>query len=123
MLTLWADERVQKQLRSYKNEHIYAKFSSEFAALGFNRTSKQCREKFKKLKQEYRKLKDDDNMSGSIYLEESCFAIIDSVLTNQTKAQAYSLPGAEDYGMLTFTVYIFVVCVRAFTVVTGWLNS
>ncbi|XP_045067912.1 uncharacterized protein LOC121559022 [Coregonus clupeaformis] len=98
LLTLWADERVQKQLLSYKNEHVYAKFSSEFAALGFNRTSKQCREKLKKLKQEYRKLKDDDNMSGSIYLEESCFAIIDSVLTHQTKTQAYSLPGAEDSG-------------------------
>uniref|UniRef100_A0A8C7HUV0 Uncharacterized LOC109905768 n=1 Tax=Oncorhynchus kisutch TaxID=8019 RepID=A0A8C7HUV0_ONCKI len=98
LLTLWADERVQKQLLSYKNEHVYAKFSSEFAALGFNRTSKQCREKLKKLKQEYRKLKDDDNMSGSLYLEESCFAIIDSVLTNQTKAQAYSFPGAEDFG-------------------------
>lgn len=62
-------------------------------------------------------------MSGSIYLEESCFAIIDSVLTNQTKAQAYSFPGAEDFGKLTFTVYIFVVCLRDFTVVTGWLNS
>uniref|UniRef100_A0A8C8JUX8 C2H2-type domain-containing protein n=1 Tax=Oncorhynchus tshawytscha TaxID=74940 RepID=A0A8C8JUX8_ONCTS len=98
LLTLWADETVQKQLLSYKNEHVYAKFSSEFAALGFNRTSKQCREKLKKLKQEYRKLKDDDNMSGSIYLEESCFSIIDSVLTNETKAQAYSFPGAEDFG-------------------------
>ncbi|XP_036821314.1 uncharacterized protein LOC110507824 isoform X2 [Oncorhynchus mykiss] len=83
LLTLWADKMVQKHLLSYKNEHVYAKFSSELAALGFKRTSKQCRQKIQILKKEHKKIKDNNNMSGSIYREESWFAIIDSVLCHQ----------------------------------------
>ncbi|XP_045067915.1 zinc finger protein with KRAB and SCAN domains 2-like isoform X1 [Coregonus clupeaformis] len=85
LLTLWANDSVQKQLLSYKNEHVYAKFSSELAALGFNRTSKQCRDKLKKLKQEYRRVKDDNNKSGSNHRGERWFAIIDSVLCHQPR--------------------------------------
>nr|XP_046152738.1 myb/SANT-like DNA-binding domain-containing protein 2 [Oncorhynchus gorbuscha] len=83
LLTLWADESVQEQLLAYKNEHVYATFSSELAVLGFKKTSRQCRDKLKKLRQEYRQIKFDHNKRGSNHCGERWFAIMDRVLCHQ----------------------------------------
>ncbi|XP_041734426.1 uncharacterized protein LOC121568012 [Coregonus clupeaformis] len=84
LLTLWADRSVQEQLLSaVRNERVFTKLSSELASLGFNRSSKRCREKIKKLKQEYHKIKDDKKKRSYNRRRERWFAIMDSVLCHQ----------------------------------------
>ncbi|XP_055751529.1 uncharacterized protein LOC129831928 [Salvelinus fontinalis] len=84
LLTLWADRSVQEQLlSSVRNERVFTKLSSELAALGFNRSSKRCREKIKKLKQEYHKIKDNNKKRSYNRRRERWFAIMDSVLRHQ----------------------------------------
>ncbi|CAB1347997.1 unnamed protein product [Coregonus sp. 'balchen'] len=54
-----SDGSVQEQLLSaVRNKRVFTKLSSGLAALGSTKTSKQCREKIKKLKQEYKKNQD-----------------------------------------------------------------
>lgn len=84
LLTRWADGSVQEQLLSaVRNERVFIKLSSELDALGFIKTSTQCRWKIKKLKQEYKKIKDDKNKNASTCLRRRWFAIMDSVLRHQ----------------------------------------
>uniref|UniRef100_A0A8C7FNZ6 Myb/SANT-like DNA-binding domain-containing protein n=1 Tax=Oncorhynchus kisutch TaxID=8019 RepID=A0A8C7FNZ6_ONCKI len=85
LLTRWADGSVQEQLlTAVRNERVFIKLSSELDALGFIKTSTQCRWKIKKLKQEYKKIKDDENKNRSYNRRrERWFAIMDSVLRHQ----------------------------------------
>uniref|UniRef100_A0A4W5Q6A7 Uncharacterized protein n=1 Tax=Hucho hucho TaxID=62062 RepID=A0A4W5Q6A7_9TELE len=106
LLTLWADGSVQEQLLStVRNKRVFTKLSSELAALGSTKTSKQCREKIKKLKQEYKKIKNDTSKNSSNIRGRRWFAIMDAVLTQQTRTsmllettQLKSLPEAQDSG-------------------------
>ncbi|MGH0146936.1 UNVERIFIED_CONTAM: hypothetical protein FKN15_009845, partial [Acipenser sinensis] len=66
LVTLWCDRSVQGELASsVRNEKIYAKLEVDLRELGYNRSLKQCQEKIKKLKQEYKKIKEHNNKSGA----------------------------------------------------------
>ncbi|XP_035283538.1 uncharacterized protein LOC118232586 [Anguilla anguilla] len=86
MLSIWADSTIQKELESsVRNEKVFLRISSELAAVGFLRSAKQCREKVKKLKQEYRKLKDHNSQGGLDRTRGKCwFNLMDTVLGNTT---------------------------------------
>ncbi|XP_036407374.1 uncharacterized protein LOC118793342 isoform X2 [Megalops cyprinoides] len=87
MLSIWADSTVQKELESsVRNEKVFLRISSELAAVGFLRSAKQCREKVKKLKQEYRKLKEHNSRGGPDRKGGKWFNIMDSVLGNARPA-------------------------------------
>lgn len=113
LLTLWADGSVQEQLLStVRNKRVFTKLSSELAALGSTKTSKQCREKIKKLKQEYKKIKNDTSKNSSNSHGTRWFAIMDAVLSQRTRTsmllestQLKSLPEAEDSGKLSCTIH------------------
>ena len=65
-LCLVADERIQRQLDgATRKEKVYQEVSELLAAHGYQRTFQQCREKLKKLKSDYRSIKDLNNGSGS----------------------------------------------------------
>ncbi|KAL2092881.1 hypothetical protein ACEWY4_012679 [Coilia grayii] len=49
-------------------------------ALGFQHTAKQCREKIKKLRQDYKRLKDHNSKSGSDRKTNKWYDILDSIL-------------------------------------------
>ena len=59
LLDLWGDEAVQALLEGCtRNRHVYERISGDLQKGGYNRTWSQCRDKLKKLKKEYKKLKD-----------------------------------------------------------------
>lgn len=81
MLTLWANPEVQRELLlNVRNNKVYTCLSSKLALLGFNKAPKKCREKIKKLKQEYKRIKNGQNRGGS---SSVWFAIMDEVLSSQ----------------------------------------
>ena len=65
LIELWGDEAVQALLEgSTRNRHVYDRISREMGEAGYQRTWSQCRDKIKKLKSEYRKVKDNNDETG-----------------------------------------------------------
>ena len=66
LIELWGDDRIQAQLEGCKrNKEVYKKIARGMVEAGHEKTAEQCREKAKKLKAEYRKVKDSQNKSGA----------------------------------------------------------
>ena len=66
LIELWGDDRIQAQLEGCKrNKNVYKKIAGRMVEAGHEKTAEQCREKEKKLKAEYRKVKDSQNRSGA----------------------------------------------------------
>ncbi|XP_077096747.1 zinc finger and SCAN domain-containing protein 29-like [Siphateles boraxobius] len=64
-LGIIGEERVQRELDGMvRNEKVFQHVSERMAAEGFQRTSEQCRIKSKKLRSDYRKVKDHNSRSG-----------------------------------------------------------
>uniref|UniRef100_A0A3Q1GG66 Myb/SANT-like DNA-binding domain-containing protein n=1 Tax=Acanthochromis polyacanthus TaxID=80966 RepID=A0A3Q1GG66_9TELE len=78
LLTRWAEESVQEQLRSTKrNERVFAQLSSELATHGFDKTTSQCRSKIHLLKQRYKRIKEQKDSKKQ---QSRWFSIMDKVL-------------------------------------------
>ena len=66
LIDIWGDDVVQSQLEGCKrNKQIYERISKELLVYGVQRSAEQCREKIKKLKSEYRKVKDGHKVTGN----------------------------------------------------------
>ncbi|XP_070409485.1 zinc finger and SCAN domain-containing protein 29-like [Nothobranchius furzeri] len=79
-LSLLSDERIQRELDgTVRNEKIFQGLALAMFTHGFERTSKQCREKIKKLKAEYRSIKDHNSMSGANRRQWKWFAEMDAI--------------------------------------------
>ena len=65
LIGIWADEKVQHQLDNCtKKVPVFQNIAKRLEEAGFTRTVMQIREKLKKLKQQYKKVKDNNNCSG-----------------------------------------------------------
>ena len=65
LIELWSYEDIQAQLEGCKrNQQVYEKIASLMQKEGFTRTYQQCREKIKKLRQQYKKGKDKIRQTG-----------------------------------------------------------
>lgn len=65
LIAVWSEEKIQHDLgESLRNEKVYRELSGRLAKVGVSRSAKQCREKIKKLKLEYRKIKKNSDGSG-----------------------------------------------------------
>uniref|UniRef100_A0A8C2H5W4 Myb/SANT-like DNA-binding domain-containing protein n=1 Tax=Cyprinus carpio TaxID=7962 RepID=A0A8C2H5W4_CYPCA len=65
-LSLVAEERIQRELDgATRNEKVFQEVAQLLAAHGYHRTYKQCRDKLKKLKSDYRAIKDHNSRSGA----------------------------------------------------------
>ena len=82
LISIWADENVQKQLDgAARNRVVYEKISRNLSEIGFNTKSwKQCRTKIKNFIQAYRNVKDSNGCSGRGSITSEHFSAIDSVL-------------------------------------------
>ena len=61
----WGEEGIQEQLEgSKRNKHVYEKLSGALAKEGIMKSGVQCRTKVKKLRQDYKKIKDKHNLTG-----------------------------------------------------------
>ncbi|KAF7219862.1 zinc finger and SCAN domain-containing protein 20 [Nothobranchius furzeri] len=78
-LCLMSNERIQRQLDgATRNERIFREISELMACHGFQRTGKQCREKLKKMKSDYRSIKDLRN-KGEAHRKWKWFDQMDAI--------------------------------------------
>ena len=70
-----------------RNRDIFNKVACEMQAAGYHKTSEQCNSKIRKLKLEYRKLKDDRNKNGRSRKTWMFFEAMDSVLDHKPVTQ------------------------------------
>ena len=55
LIAAWSDEEIQRELSdAYRNEAVYKKIANELSKAGYSRSSKQCRNKIKQLKTQYK---------------------------------------------------------------------
>ncbi|KAM9323391.1 uncharacterized protein KZ484_021493 isoform 1-T1 [Pholidichthys leucotaenia] len=81
-LTLFAAaDTVQRGFdSSRRNKKVFAEISSELSSMGIYHTAKQCRDKLKKLKQDYKRIKDYNNQSGPYSRTGKWYQALDAVL-------------------------------------------
>ena len=88
LIALWGDDNIQAQLEGCKrNKEVYERIAKGMSESGHTKTAEQCREKAKKLKSTYRKIKDKHNKTGEgrnkwIFLEA-----MDTVLADKPSTQ------------------------------------
>ncbi|KAM4570165.1 uncharacterized protein PAE49_009371 isoform 2-T2 [Odontesthes bonariensis] len=88
LLAYWANPAVQRELlRNVRNNAVYNNLSAKLASLGFNKTAQKCKEKLKKLKQDYRRIKNSQHMGWS---RTAWFGIMDEVLSSQAASSKRS---------------------------------
>ena len=65
LIEQWGEQGIQEQLEGAKrNKHVYEKLSGALAKEGVRKSGEQCRTKVKKLRQDYKKIKDKHNLTG-----------------------------------------------------------
>ena len=82
---IWGEESIQAQLEGCKrNKVVYNKFGDEMVKAGFQRTGVQYREKIKKIKVVYKKVKDKRRRTGErLYPIWDYFDAVDAILGNK----------------------------------------
>ena len=65
LIEIWGDDNIQAQLEGCrKNRGVFEKIVHRLKQANYDRTIEQCRVKMKKLKQEYKRIKDKGNKTG-----------------------------------------------------------
>lgn len=96
LLTQWAEESIQAQLRSNpRNEIAFAQLSSELATQGFDKTTNQCRSRIRLLTLHYKRIK---GQKDSEKQKSRWFVFMDEVLSSskrKTERKPVSLPTSQ----------------------------
>ena len=89
LISIWSDANIQEQLEGCRrNREVYAKIARELADAGYTRSFEQCRDKMKKLRGEYKKIKDKRKETGQgRYPEWDYFDAIDAVIGHKPATQ------------------------------------
>ena len=86
LICVWGEKEIQVELEaSTPNQTVYLEIAHRLSALGVERTAQQCREKIQKLKQDYKKAKEEQNNGGKSgaadrTTSEAWFDALDAVL-------------------------------------------
>ena len=81
LIALWSEEAVQHELNTMHNKKlVWDKISQGMADGGYSRSAQQCRVKINNLKQNYRKIRDGNKISGNQRQEWEMFEPMDRVL-------------------------------------------
>lgn len=81
LIDCWSEEGIQEQLEgARRNKHVYDKLSRSLAEHDIEKTGEQCRTKVKKLRQEYKKIKDNHNLTGRGRIQWKFFEKLDKIL-------------------------------------------
>ncbi|XP_034032725.1 1-aminocyclopropane-1-carboxylate synthase-like protein 1 isoform X2 [Thalassophryne amazonica] len=90
LLQLWSDETVQMELESsLRNQRVFDRIAHVLREKGIYRTGDQCREKIKKMKLEYRRIKENLKMRSWKFYD-----VMDRVMANRPAVSYASLGGA-----------------------------
>ena len=112
----------------FQNEKVYQKVAEQLATHGYQRTFQQCREKLKKLKSDYRAIKDHNGRSGSNRRKWKWFNQMDAIYghrpaNNGRKGGLDSatalLQAIVDDSKLFFYVQLSALCLKASFSATG----
>ena len=86
LIDLWGEDSIQVQLETCKrNKWVYEKIAAQMKEAGYDRSADQCREKAKKLKGEYRKVKDKQGKTGTGRINWKFFDVLDDLLGNRPR--------------------------------------
>lgn len=89
LLQLWSDDTVQVELESsLRNQRVFDRIARALQERGVYRTGDQCREKIKKMRLEYRRIKDNHKTRSWKF-----FDVIDRVLANRPSITYSSMGG------------------------------
>ena len=82
LINLWSEDVIQQQLEGCRrNSLVYRKIADDLGEAGYTRSLEQCRDKIKKLKGEYKKVRDKRETTGEgRYPEWEFFDALDNVL-------------------------------------------
>lgn len=81
LLSIYGEEDIQREFeKSTRNNGVYLKISDRLRELNMIHTGKQCRDKLKKLKQDYRRIKRHNMRTGSSGWTSKWFERMDAVL-------------------------------------------
>ena len=81
LISVWSDDVIQAELEGcHRNQHIFQKMSDELAKHGYERRWEKCRDKIKKLKQEYKEVVDNNTETGRKRKTFRFFKEVDAVL-------------------------------------------
>ncbi|KAK2834385.1 hypothetical protein Q7C36_015086 [Tachysurus vachellii] len=90
LLQLWSDQAVQLELEScLRNQHVFNRIAVALHERGIYRTADQCREKIKKLKLDYRRMKENQQTPRGARARRF-YDVIDRVLSSRTAASSSS---------------------------------
>ncbi|GAA6067252.1 1-aminocyclopropane-1-carboxylate synthase-like protein 1 isoform X1 [Tachysurus ichikawai] len=90
LLQLWSDQAVQLELEScLRNQHVFNRIAVALHERGIYRTADQCREKIKKLKLDYRRMKENQQTPRGARARRF-YDVIDRVLSSRTAASSTS---------------------------------
>lgn len=105
LIAVWSEEKIQRDLQgSVRNEKVYREVSARLTALGMCRSAKQCRQKIKKLKQEYRKIKKHSERSGAARKTIWWFDALDAILSETPAAEDNTVARQSSTTILEFTI-------------------
>ena len=80
-IELWSEDNIQAELEGCRrNREVYEKIVSRTKEAGYDRSIDQCRIKIKKLKQDYRKIKDKHGETGEERKSWCFYEAVDSIL-------------------------------------------
>lgn len=81
LLNIYAEENIQKEFQSSaRNAKVYQKISARLGEMGIQHSPQRCREKIKKMKQDYKKIKDYNRANGSNRRSGKWFERLDAIL-------------------------------------------
>ena len=66
LIEIWGDGAIQAMLEgSKRNKYVFKKIAGKMMDVGYDKTADQCNSKIRKLKLEYRKIKDGRKKTGT----------------------------------------------------------
>ena len=81
LIRLWGEDSIQAQIEGCRrNREVFARLAGQMREEGYDRTGDQCREKIKKMKADYRKIKDNNSVTGKARRSTKVFEAMDGVL-------------------------------------------
>lgn len=88
LIEIWGEDHIQAELEGCKrNKQVFEKIARELKAAGYERTAVQCREKIKKLRGEYKKVKDHNDETGRDRKSFVYFERLDEILGHRPATQ------------------------------------
>ncbi|MCJ8742620.1 hypothetical protein PDJAM_G00084180 [Pangasius djambal] len=101
LIGIWSEDEVQRELEgNVRNQKVFQKISQRMRDLGYNRSPDRCRVKIKKLKQDYRRLKEYNKRNGTNRKKNRWYDALDAVLGRRAENVGRSVTAESSTSLL-----------------------